>query len=613
MARYWTEDTQYRTLGEALASRNAEELKELAKFFVKNKPTRKSDCIIAIEKSLADDGLRKMWESLDELSKSAVAEVAHGIGDRLRLNHFVAKYGAQPRRYYNDYHDRTKSIPWTLLDVIFTNDVMPRDLKERFRAFVPPPQEPTVKTADPLPATVPLPLRSWLIRSGKKPDQRQLHVCETQAAALHDLAAVLRLIDAGKVSVSAATRRPTLAGVKATLDILRDGDFVTSEKAEKAEDFIRAFAWPLIVQSAGLARLTGAKLELTKEGRDALTRPAHETIKHAWERWLDKGLIDEFNRIEAIKGQNRKGRGGLTNVTDRRSAVEEVLATCPAEKWIEIDEFFRHFQASDAELEVVQNPWRLYIAEAQYGSLGYAGYHKWSIVQGRYVMALLWEYAATLGLVDIAYIPPENARDDYWENWGADDFTCLSRYDGLKYFRITALGAYCLGIAEEYAHQPQQPRPVFRILPTRDIIIQDAPGFSSADALFLNRIAVKSGDHTWVLDTMRILDALESGIDAKEILGFLDSMSHTPMPDNVRLFIHDTIRCASLVSYEGPAEVFRTADEPTALLIAHDSAAKSLCYATGPNRLTVPSRNVPAFRRALRQLGFIAAPTKADR
>jgi len=44
--------------------------------------------------------------------------------------------------------------------------------------------------------------------------------------------------------------------------------------------------------------------------RDAFARPAHETIKLIWQRWMDKGLVDEFSRIEAIKGQNRKGRGG---------------------------------------------------------------------------------------------------------------------------------------------------------------------------------------------------------------------------------------------------------------------------------------------------------------
>ena len=379
---------------------------------------------------------------------------------------------------------------------------------------------------------------------------------------------------------------------------------MSGDNAKKAEDFIRAFAWPLLVQSAGLTRLSASKLVLSKAGRAALAAPAHETIKHVWKRWLTKGLIDEFNRVEAIKGQKRKGRAALTNVTDRRYAVEEALAACPAGAWIDIDEFFRFMQGTDMEFEVTGNPWNLYLTDPQYGSLGYESYGGWSVIQGRYVMALLCEYAATLGLADIAHVPPEGARDDYWENGGADQWDCLSRYDGLKFFRITALGAYCLGISEAYTPAPRQKRPVLKVLPNRDIVVQDASAFSAADALFLERVAVKSGDHTWALDKMRILDALESGIDTGEIFGFFDALCHPPMPDIVRRFIDDIARRASLVSCEGAAELFRAADEATALLIAHDSTAKSLCYLAGKNRLAVASRNVAAFRRALRQLGL---------
>lgn len=613
MTRYWNGGAGFATLREALASRNAEELKALVRLFGADKPTRKDDCIAAIEKALAGEGLRRMWESLDDLARSAVAEVTHGVGDRLHLNRFLAKYGAAPRRYHSDYRDKTKNVPWTLLDVVFTQNTMPRDIKERFRAFVPAPLEPIIQTGETLPPTVQLPIRSWMARDGKKPVERQLAVCETEAAALQDLPAVLRLIDAGKVGASAATRRPTGAGVKAVVSVLRDGDFIDLGKADRADDFVRGFAWPLLVQSAGLARLTGAKLELTKAGRDAFARPAPETLRLIWQRWMDKGLVDEFSRIETIKGQNRKGRGGLTAVADRRVAVEEVLVTCPAGKWIEIDEFFRHFQATGVELEVVHDPWNLHITDAQYGSLGYDGYHKWSMVQGRYVMALLWEYAATLGLVDIAHIPPEAARDDYWENWGTDDLDCLSRYDGLRFFRITDLGAYCLGIAEEYEQTPRAVHPSLKVLPNRDVVVQDASQFSSADTLFLERIAIKNSDHTWKLDKMRVLDALENGIRPDEIHGFLDAMSATPVPDNIRHFVDDTIQRAFLVSWEGTAEVFRAADEATALLIAHDSATKSLCHLAAPNRLTVPSRHVAAFRRALRQLGFIAPPDRTPR
>src|SRR5665811_1996055 len=95
--------------------------------------------------------------------------------------------------------------------------------------------------------------------------------------------------------------------------------------------------------------------------------------------------------------------------------------------------------------------WKLYITDPQYGSLGYAGFHNWTLLEGRYTLAVLFEYAATLGLIDIAYTDPAGAREDFRENWGTDDLDSLSRYDGLHDIRVNALGAYVLGLAE---HMP---------------------------------------------------------------------------------------------------------------------------------------------------------------
>ncbi len=95
---------------------------------MKNRPARKDDCIAAIEKSLSGDGLRSLWESLDESSRAAVAKVVHGCDGRFHLNRFLAKYGVAPRRCHRDYGDRTKDVPWTLLDIVFTRDIMPNDI-----------------------------------------------------------------------------------------------------------------------------------------------------------------------------------------------------------------------------------------------------------------------------------------------------------------------------------------------------------------------------------------------------------------------------------------------------------------------------------------------------
>lgn len=88
-------------------------------------------------------------------------------------------------------------------------------------------------------------------------------------------------------------------------------------------------------------------------------------------------------------------------------------------------------------------------------SAGYAGFGEWEILEGRYTLAIIFEYAATLGLVDVAYDGPAGARDDYHGNWGAEDVDYLSRYDGLRAVRLNGLGAYALGLTDTYETPPR--------------------------------------------------------------------------------------------------------------------------------------------------------------
>jgi len=88
--------------------------------------------------------------------------------------------------------------------------------------------------------------------------------------------------------------------------------------------------------------------------------------------------------------------------------------------------------------------WRLYVVDSYFGSLGHAGSRTWDLVEGRYALCVLFEYAATLGLIDVAYADPCGARDDYRALWGADQLGCLSRYDGLSAVRVNELGAAVL-------------------------------------------------------------------------------------------------------------------------------------------------------------------------
>lgn len=265
----------------------------------------------------------------------------------------------------------------------------------------------------------------------------------TADEALVNLRIVLDLCAAGKLRCSDKTGRPSAATSKALASQLVHGDFYPDEP-------IASFAWPLILQAGGLAKVENGKLLLTAKGRSALRQPPHQVIRGLWQRWLSHALLDEFRRIEVIKGQ--QAINVLTAARPRREAVSRTLAGCPAHEWISVEALFSLMRRRGLSPTMVRSElaiWKLHLEDAQYGSFGYDGAYSWTMVEGRYTLVVLFEYAATLGLIDVEYDPPAHARDDFRENRGADDLDALSRYDGLRAVRLNPLGCYVLGLGDD--------------------------------------------------------------------------------------------------------------------------------------------------------------------
>ena len=260
--------------------------------------------------------------------------------------------------------------------------------------------------------------------------------------ALSNLIAVLELAADGQVRCSAAPRRPLGATVRLVEDVLVTGDYYDRRGAGEP---IAAFAWPMLLQAGGLARLAGSGLELTPRGEQVLARPSYQALGALWARWLRSVAQDEFSRIEAIGGQRRTGT--LTAPARRRAALADGLAALGPGLWVEVDALFAVLRAQPAAVVMAASPltrWRLYLGDPRHGSLGPAGAAAWNVLEGRYALCALFEYAATLGVVDVAYTAAPGARDDYRGLWGTDGYDSLSRYDGLAAVRVNELGAAIL-------------------------------------------------------------------------------------------------------------------------------------------------------------------------
>jgi hypothetical protein len=157
----------------------------------------------------------------------------------------------------------------------------------------------------------------------------------TESEALTNVRTVLELCAAGKVKCSATTGRPSTASILAIVSHLADGDFYALEP-------IASFAWPLLLQAGGLAKLDGTRLQLTTKGVAALKTSPEQSIRLLWQRWLTHAVIDEFSRIENIKGQ--RSRNVLTAAKHRRQMVDAALTAAPTEEWIEVDTLFSLMQ-----------------------------------------------------------------------------------------------------------------------------------------------------------------------------------------------------------------------------------------------------------------------------
>lgn len=594
----------------ALESMTADDLKKLAALTGEKVPaTPKREIARIILAHLAGEGLRAVWEGLDELQRAAVAEVVHSPSAAFTAGRFRAKYGRDPNWGSKDgygYAHKPSSLCF-----FFYRGLMPDDLKARLKEFVPEPREAVMATLDVLPPTYAIPFERWNAETKIREqgsEEVPLAVHETEMAAQRELISVLRLVDAGKVAVSDATRRASGATIQAIAGILDCPDYYprvpVKNKWETDENAgpIRAFAWPLLIQAGGLAQLSGPRLQLTKAGRKALSEPPAGTIRKLWAKWVDTTILDELARIECVKGQTGKGKRGLTAVSSRRETIADSLAECPPGKWIPADEFYLHMQATDNDFAVSHDPWDLYICEQQYGSLGYAG--SAGILSKRYLLALLLEYAATLGMIDVALIPPAGARRDFRGLWGTDELPFFSRYDGLVYFRLTPLGAYCLDAETDYQPAPVEIKQVLRVLPNLEVAATGSD-LEQSDRLALDAYATPVSDFVWRLESAKLLAAIEAGRHLEEVREFLAARSGAPLPDTVARLLDDVSERSTKVQDRGLARLIECADSALAALIANDARTRKLCMRAGERHLAVPASSETAFRRALRDSGYL--------
>ncbi len=612
------------TLEEGLTFHTVDELKKLLQLLpLKKKPTRKAELVEAIASYLRpaaggaspSSNLKKLWKDLTELQQAAIAEAVYVTDGLFLPEQFRAKYGELPEwesrtvRYrYNQPASSLDLFFYPLSNYYGPGDVLPEDLRQALKAFVKAPKALTLESVEQLPESIQVKYVSYDYKQRKqiyKLENVPVVCYPTEQAAQQDLLAVLRLVHLGKVSASDKTLMPGKAALKAIAPLLQGGDYYSNIEQPNDQDpigDIKPFAWVMLLQGGGLAQLEGKKLQLTKAGQKAMSTAPAKTIQTIWKKWLKTTLLDELRRVDIIKGQTGKGKRGLTAVSGRRKQIVSVLGQFPPEKWVSYENLTSYIVASGQSFEVSRSPENLYISEPGYGYL--YNDSSWSILEDTYLKCFLFEYAATLGLFDIAYVPPYDVPSSQFSQlWGTDDYDFLSRYDGLMALRMTPLGAFCLGLADSYTPATVTVESTLRVLPNLDIVMTGPP-LSPAEALMMDTFTAQTSDAVWKLERETALKAAEAGHDLKEFQDFLTKASADAFPKTVKQFFEDCLSRSQSLQDKGIARLIECADATLAALIAHDSRTKKYCQLAGDRHLVVLLDQETRFRNGLRKLGY---------
>jgi hypothetical protein len=559
----------YNTLKQALeGSYRVDQLKSLAKQISKKNPTRKVELVAHIA-SLVFKNLDTLIADLDTMAINALAEAVHNWDGCYKSEQFYAKYGMVPQLI-----TKRGSKEMHLLYLFFINGRIPRDLMGVLEKKI----------------NVPAPEKLHYGKLAQTPD---LTTRETAHAACMNLNTLLTMVEGNKIRVSPKTGRATAATLKKISASLCDGDFYDVNL-----DPMQAFAWPLLLQGGGLAAIDKNFLKLTRAGTTALKKDLAQGIKTIWKKWEKTKLIDEYSRVTAVKGQKAAKGRTMTSPVRRRPVINDALTCLTPGRWITVDEVERFMLSESYTFEMTNYDWKLYFGDPHYGLLDY--FDTWPLLQLRYLLIYLFEYCATLGLLDVSYKHPEDARSEFRSCWGADDEPFLSQCDGLMQIRLNELGAYVLGISPAYGvMEPQD----FEIHDTD--IIYTGKGFPTPDhSLYLDKIAGQIEVGRWHLSLTSLLNALKQGETLKEMKGFLAQISlKKPGKPLEKLFKNAEERSSAVVE-KGRATLLACNREIRKQILT-DKKMSPLCLPAGEHHIVILPEKNELFARYLEALGII--------
>ncbi len=205
---------------------------------------------------------------------------------------------------------------------------------------------------------------------------------------------------------------------------------------------------------------------------------------------------------------------------------------------------------------------------------------------------------AAFGLMEIAFDDVNNTK------FGS---TYYSNYDGLKYFKLTNLGAYVFGHKSTFEHQ-EIPTQRSRLSLSNDSLMIIADGETSAlTDKMLGAYSEKLGNTRYRVTPESFLRDCKTRKDIESKIALFKASINNSIPTFWDKFFRELINNASAIKINKFVVTYTLLKDDKELhrLVAQDMELKQLALKAEGFNLLVPVENLTKFKSRMKELGFL--------
>jgi len=307
--------------------------------------------------------------------------------------------------------------------------------------------------------------------------------------------------------------------------------------------------------------------------------------------------------LQHLKGWQHVGGSDLYK--DMEKNLEDVFRLLPQNKWVSTENLYEYLNTRTIDIKPVT-------LSAARNHLTYQGMYKRgsiripekkgvdyktydTMVTKAFITGSVFLYAA-FGLIEITY---HNINTD------ALGETYFSGYDGLQYFKLTPLGAYVLGITDEYESSNTEKTNNLQF--DEDSLIILAEGDLEVINVTLANYAERLAPNRYRLANSHFLKDCKSYKDIQNKIALFKSTVGKKLPANWENHFSQLLENSKAVKEQSKVLVFRLPADTKDLhrLIAQDTVLKPLVLKAENYYILIAGTDSAKFKNRMKELGYV--------